>query len=80
MSNFQKMYELPDFIIVRVNGQQLVVLISLYVGELGRQIRFQVVETLGESTGKMRWDDKVKIFQNSLKESHPNEWAAFHKG
>ena len=74
------MYEFPDFIIARVNGQIMVVLISLYTGELGRQVRFQVVEILGESTGKMRWDDKVKIFQNTLKESHPNEWAEFHKG
>jgi hypothetical protein len=74
------MYEFPDFIIARVNGQIMVVLISLYTGELGRQVRFQVVEILGESTGKMRWDDKVKIFQNTLKESHPNEWVNFHKG
>jgi len=80
MNNFQKMYYLPDFITVKINGQTLTVLISLYTGELGRQIRYQIVDIFGESTGKMRWDNKVVIFQNTLKESHPNEWEAFHKG
>jgi hypothetical protein len=80
MSNFQKTYNLPDFISTQINGQTLVVLITLYTGELGRQIRFQIVETSGQATNKMRWNDKVVIFQNILKESHPNEWDNFHKG
>jgi hypothetical protein len=80
MNNFQKMYYLPDFITVKINGQTFTALVCPYIDRSFRQIRFNICAVDGAKTQKIRWAEKIQAFENELKNSYPNEWAAFHKG
>jgi hypothetical protein len=80
MSNFSKMYNLPDFVSVVLYGQTFEALIVPYVDENFRQIRFNICAVHGTKTQKIRFAEKIEAFENELKNSYPNEWEAFHKG
>jgi hypothetical protein len=80
MSNFSKMHNLPDFVSVDLYGQTFTALVRPYVDKNFRQIRFNICAVDGAKTQKIRWAEKISAFENELKNSYPNEWAAFHKG
>jgi hypothetical protein len=80
MSNFQKMHNLPDFVSITLYGQTFTALVVPYVDKNFRQVRFNMCAVDGSKTQKIRFSEKITAFENTLKESYPNEWAAFHKG
>ena len=80
MTNFSKMYEFPDFVRVTLYGQIFTALVVPYVDRSFKQVRFNICAVDGTKTQKIRFHEKIEAFENALKESHPNEWAAFHKG
>ena len=74
------MFEFPDFVSIELYGQTFTALVCPYVDRSFRQVRFNICAVDGTKTQKIRWAEKIEAFENALKESHPNEWAAFHKG
>lgn len=74
------MFNLPDFVSINLYGQTFTALIVPYIDRSFRQIRFNICAVDGVKTQKIRFHEKIEAFENALKESHPNEWAAFHKG
>jgi hypothetical protein len=80
MTNFSKMHNLPDFVSITLYSQTFEALVVPYIDGSFRQIRFNICAVDGTKTQKIRWAEKIEAFENALKESHPNEWANFHKG